>query len=1101
MSSAISIPEVGQAAKIRNRLGVIRAVQAYDTRSSQGQLHLVEVEYFDDYKYPEIDQVLWELEKTAEIIGATSLPRLAEDRPDNPQVLKAFINSHKWTRLNRLRESSEIKEEPILSIWNSAIQVHAYQLEPVLKALEMPRVSLLLADGVGLGKTIQAGLVLEELLLRRRIRRVLVICPALLQTQWQTELKRKFNIDFEIIDTDSIFKLRRRMGIDTNPWKAYPRVITSMDYLRQPDVLQQFLQSTKASIGFGRNTSDNGPHAPWDLLIVDECHNFSPLGSGRSSLRTKMLRDIRFLFEHRLFLSATPHNGKTISFTGLLELLDPVRFQLKANLTEADKTNLNSVRIRRLKSDINKSTLVSPFADQKPPEEIKVVFEDTEIELFRALREYRKASLSMLRSSSRPGEKWVTSFIFSILTKRLLSCPFAFARTWWRHIDKEKTVDSDQLFLLARNSSRRASDEFKNDSEKSVAEEDASRFGGAWLRQRISEIQEHVEDISKLLESSGYGRDAVGFGESLLSPNSISDSKTDRLVAWIKSNLCKNGGGLRDDERLIVFTEYKETLHFLEQRLRAEEMGFDHNTLNLLYGGMTAQEFQSVQSSFEDPSSPVRLLLATDAASEGINMQNCCRWVLHYDIPWSPTKLQQRNGRVSRFGQLRDVHTFYFRSDQDEDVDFLFRVAAKVDQVKEDLGSVEHVFAATLQQHMEGQGIDQDDFDILIEREKRGSAEYQELGKSSSNDIQEIDRRARELLESTQRRMEISSDALRGVLESALTVEGHGSLTEIKDRLGFYRLDPPPTWEEVVRKSLMFGLHADRMEIAFDQSVAEEEHNGRRFLMLRKNQVLLRLSHPVMKQAISILNRGLYSPTGKQPINRWTIGCIKQSGFEALLKFHYILTAINDLRESAHDEVFTGVFRVLGADLDYIEDEEYRELIKSERVLEIVNEDHRNQRILAVRQHWDAHQESLEHFIEERREQAERQFAQIAAKALQRDKETIKADYDQRLKELSDSTTEAELRRLRKALADVEVERIQYYLLEEFEIDVEQKAQVIEQDIALLKRDVEQTRDMIRDEKKHILDEVLPRRYKIQEVRILPLAVEYIFPATAEDLR
>src|SRR5207237_8848792 len=129
------------------------------------------------------------------------------------------------------------------------------------------------ADGVGLGKTIQSGLVLEELLLRRRIRRILVLCPAMLQRQWKYELRRKFNLDFEVIDSDSTFQLRRRLGIDTNPWKAFPRIITSMDYLRMPDVLQQFMQSSDTSILGGENGSRIPAHAPWDLLIVDECHH------------------------------------------------------------------------------------------------------------------------------------------------------------------------------------------------------------------------------------------------------------------------------------------------------------------------------------------------------------------------------------------------------------------------------------------------------------------------------------------------------------------------------------------------------------------------------------------------------------------------------------------------------------------------------------------------------------------------------------------------------------------------------------------------------------------------------------------------------------
>ena len=247
------------------------------------------------------------------------------------------MNAHRWTRLNRLRESEDIKDEPLLGVWNSAIQVHAYQLEPVLKALAMPRVSLLLADGVGLGKTIQAGLVLEELLLRRRIRRILVVCPAMLQRQWQYELRRKFNLDFRVIDSDSTFKLRRELGIDTNPWKAFPRIITSMDYLRMPDVLRQFLQASGAGPMPRRTATARRPHAPWDLLIVDESHHFAPQSGSRASQRTRMLREIRFLFEHRLFASATPHNGKTVCFTGLLELLDPIRFQMTTEMDAKDK--------------------------------------------------------------------------------------------------------------------------------------------------------------------------------------------------------------------------------------------------------------------------------------------------------------------------------------------------------------------------------------------------------------------------------------------------------------------------------------------------------------------------------------------------------------------------------------------------------------------------------------------------------------------------------------------------------------------------------------------------------------------------------------------
>src|ERR1700758_3327258 len=273
-STAPKAPEVGQAVRVRNRLATIRAVEAYDSRTASGRLHVVDVEYLDDWRFPESEQLLWEVEATAKVLGTTSLPGVDANRPDSPTALRAFVNAHRWTRLNRLRATEGIEDEPLLGVWNSAIQVHPYQLEPVLRALAMPRVSLLLADGVGLGKTIQSGLVLEELLLRRRIRRILVLCPAMLQRQWKYELRRKFSLDFEVIDSESTFQLRRRLGIDTNPWKAFPRIITSMDYLRMPDVLQQFLQASGA--GADAEASRTTAHAAWDLLILDEAHHFAP---------------------------------------------------------------------------------------------------------------------------------------------------------------------------------------------------------------------------------------------------------------------------------------------------------------------------------------------------------------------------------------------------------------------------------------------------------------------------------------------------------------------------------------------------------------------------------------------------------------------------------------------------------------------------------------------------------------------------------------------------------------------------------------------------------------------------------------------------------
>jgi hypothetical protein len=217
----------------------------------------------------------------------------------------------------------------------------------LFRAVRMPRVSLLLADDVGLGKTVEAGLILAELIRKRRIRRVLIITPAALRTQWQQEMEEKFSLGFDIVDKAATHKLQKEMGLDANPWRALPRIITSYHYLRQPDVLEQFIANCESIKQRG------GAQLPWDLLIVDEAHNLMPSNFGEDSDLAKMLRILTPYFEHRLFLTATPHNGHTRCFSGLLEQLDPVRFTQTPDFTDKERKMIGDVLIRRLKSEIN----------------------------------------------------------------------------------------------------------------------------------------------------------------------------------------------------------------------------------------------------------------------------------------------------------------------------------------------------------------------------------------------------------------------------------------------------------------------------------------------------------------------------------------------------------------------------------------------------------------------------------------------------------------------------------------------------------------------------------------------------------------------------
>ncbi len=1084
--------------RVRNRLATVKAVEPYDSRSPQGRLHIVDLEYLDDFRYPETEQLLWEVEATAEPLGKTTLPSVDAHRPDSPHALQAFVNAHRWTRLNRLREHEGVEDEPLLGVWNSAIQVHPYQLEPVIRALAMPRVSLLLADGVGLGKTIQSGLVLEELLLRRRIRRVLVLCPAMLQRQWKGELRRKFNLDFEVIDSDSTFLLRRRMGIDTNPWKAFPRIITSMDYLRMPDVLQQFLQAS----GAGPDAETDGrtlAHAPWDLLIVDECHHFAPQSGGRASQRTRMLREIRFLFEHRIFASATPHNGKTVSFTGLLELLDPIRFQMSVEMDDSDKTSLGEVRIRRLKEDINKQFLRPPFAEQLPPVELPLKLSPQESALYDALREYRKHGQAALANASS-GERWLGQFIYSLLTKRLLSCPYAFARTWWRHVEGDNQEETKRLFDMARVSAERAEEQTKSDDERSLLEEDAARYSGAYFRTQGKSIDDLQRAIKKALEALGYDRKTAEDPTKLAHLAKKSDSKTDALVAWIKQHLFDQHG-LRDDERLIVFTEYKETLFYIEQRLLQE--GFDKNTLRLLYGGMNPDEFEAVKSEFEDSTAAVRLLLATDAASEGINMQECCRWVIHYDIPWSPSKIVQRNGRVSRHGQVRDVSVHYFRSNEDADIDFLAYVAAKVSTIQDDLGSVERVFDAAIQRHFEGKKVERQQVDLFVDAERRNSPERSELGQASVKEIEDLTQRAKQLLEATESRLGVSPEALRDILNASVTVEGQGALEPIPGRDGFYRLKPPARWEGLARQSLTVGSRTDRMELCFDAALVEEEHAGRRVMRLKKHQVLMRLGHPIMRQAMATLCRQLHDPIGHDAVFRWSLAALHRSGFDALMVFHYTVTAINELREPLHDEVFSKVLRVERDRLTPVDDD-FEQLVLRSEFLPVKSAQRRDDWVRTIRGQWFQHRTNLEALLKQQERDLRAHLESRAKAALKRELDAAKESYRYRLKELQDRSREQELTKLAKALAREQAEAMQPTLFEEFQEEAKVRVQDIEEQMAVLRQDVERTRELLTKERDHRLNVVLPKRFTLIEgppgLRVLPLALTYLIPATAEDL-
>jgi SNF2 family DNA or RNA helicase len=307
--------------------------------------------------------------------------------------------------------------------FRSGIAIEDFQLDPVVRALGMPRANLLMADDVGLGKTVEAGLVVQELLLRHRARSVIVVCPASLQIKWQDEMREKFGLEFRIVDRDLLRLLRRTRGTHVNPFAHFPRLMVSIDWLKADRPMSLLREVLPPVPTYPRR---------FDVLVVDEVHNVAPAGGGSryktDTLRTMSVRTLAPHCQHRLFLSATPHNGYANSFSALLELLDPQRF---ARGVEPEKDQLSRAMVRRLKSEITNPDGSPRFPERKVIP-LEVSYSQSEREIYAKLKRYGELRLGRIKQEAG-GRERAAEFLQLLLKKRLFSSPAAFIRTLPQH--------------------------------------------------------------------------------------------------------------------------------------------------------------------------------------------------------------------------------------------------------------------------------------------------------------------------------------------------------------------------------------------------------------------------------------------------------------------------------------------------------------------------------------------------------------------------------------------------------------------------------------------------------------------------------------------
>jgi hypothetical protein len=407
MAPPPTLPEPGQVARVRQRQYLVEEVVPPPTPADAT---LVRLACLDDDAQGQELEVLWEAELDGEVLSGGGWDHLASRGFDPPRLFSAYLHTLRWNCVTAT--NPRLFQSP----FRAGIRIDAYQIEPLRKALLLPRVNLFIADDVGLGKTIEAGLIARELLLRKKVRDIVVACPPSVLPQWQDELEQRFGLGFQVLDRDYVIRIRRERGYATNPWAAHSRFLISHRLL----VDEAYAGPLRDWLGDLR---------PGSLLILDEAHHAAPSSGGRYAIDSKITRAIRELaprFEHRLFLSATPHNGHSNSFSALLEILDPQRFC--RGVPVKGKKLLDDVMVRRLKDDLRK--VQGGFPDRKVRQiDIDGLPADApELRLPELLDEYRRLREEKLRDAPKRKQA-VASLLISGLQQRLLSSVEAFART------------------------------------------------------------------------------------------------------------------------------------------------------------------------------------------------------------------------------------------------------------------------------------------------------------------------------------------------------------------------------------------------------------------------------------------------------------------------------------------------------------------------------------------------------------------------------------------------------------------------------------------------------------------------------------------------
>jgi len=830
--------------------------------------HVVDLQSLDEDRLGEQLSVVWELEVGHTVTPAQGLPEtIYTDGFDDPTTLAGFIDAIRWGAV-----TSADPNRYQAPFWSGA-NVEAYQLEPLRRALSTPRANLLLADDVGLGKTIEAGLVIQELLLRHRARTAVVVCPPSLALKWQDEMREKFGLEFTIVNSELMAHVRRTHGLHANPFQLFPRVIVSMAWLPQVRA-QRLLRDVYAQT----TNPKTGKRYAFDILVVDEAHHVAPsspstIADGRGyavdTQRTVAVRQLAEKCEHRLFLSATPHNGHPESFTALMEMIDPRRFARGANL---DSAALRDVIVRRLKTD-----LADKGFKRRKVKTLSVTPTESEQQMFSLLDDI------VTKSATQNGTKPGGDIVAMLLKKRFLSSPFAFGMTLSHYI--------------ASRAGRGLSDE---DYDDVFGDGQSDEEEGLWEQDETEKLRESKGSDPLVAAEPGELEALMEWG---LAYESRADSRLESLIGFLDAT-CRPDGKTWSNERVVVFTEYAHTVDWLQRVLN--QRGYNGERLAVIQGSTATEEREYIRSQFTaDPAKePVRVLLATDAAGEGIDLQTYCHQLVNFDIPFNPSRVEQRIGRIDRYGQHQEPQVFHFvpvanSSTYAADLSFMERIARKIAQVEYDLGSANQVVGAEIQGHFGSRK--------QTRRKSRGVDANEVINSGLAGGLElnaELTRLEQGYGES-RTAMHLDPANLRRVVDTALRINHQSSLAAnhefAQDTDAEVFTVPALTtgWHGTLRGLDTRLKPGELRPITFDASAAEG----------RADLVHVHLGHPIVQKAQRLLRRSLWSVDS--PLNRVTavvVGDLEESFVAALTRM--VLVGRGGVR--LHEEVFLAGVRLKG---------------------------------------------------------------------------------------------------------------------------------------------------------------------------------------------